>query len=386
MKKYSETINKLLTQEEMGGYFYFSCYLPIKDKSKKEINKKIKFVFKDAFADNLKTKRLKKIPRTIISKATSWVENQERLNKGIAFFCKFKKKNDLKKAVKDENLIIVSLQRAPKKEASLGKTYDLDQLIWINNSNLDSLIFHIERIKADIYFLDRRKLKKIKKIDNDYAKREKDEALDKYTAVQDKGAFFGMGKDTRDKRHKKQNQLFLNKIIKELKEDKKLSIHFESLVVFYSHSFDKIIENFKDKLRRQAKCSWPIFVNKVFKKKELLRKEAIRKLKKHKKKLKKKFLEKIKEEEHDLYVEGWEKVAEASRDKKIDTLFIDPLAKKDGYVFQKDLVYTFVKKEARKVGNIGPWIVKSVIKSSGQVVVFQDKFKELPEIAARLRY
>ncbi|MGC9322382.1 MAG: hypothetical protein ACP5FY_09100, partial [Kosmotogaceae bacterium] len=91
------------------------------------------------------------------------------------------------------------------------------------------------------------------------------------------------------------------------------------------------------------------------------------------------------QENFDKYVEGWTEVSKAANDRRIDTLFINPLERKRGYVLDRELVYTHAVKESREVRNVGPWIVRSVINNDGKVVVV-DKELLQSEIAARLRY
>ncbi|MHC5879842.1 hypothetical protein ACYT69_13035, partial [Streptococcus pyogenes] len=71
----------------------------------------------------------------------------------------------------------------------------------------------------------------------------------------------------------------------------------------------------------------------------------------------------------DRYAQDWNDVARMANDRRIDTLFINPLVRKRGYILDKELVYTRAVKDSREVRNIGPWIVRSVTASNGKIVV-----------------
>ncbi|MGI5827725.1 MAG: hypothetical protein ACOX6V_01745 [Patescibacteria group bacterium] len=395
MESYDYLIQELLSQEGRNirsNTFFLTAYYPIKKREKASLQKLKKVVLDwldTHFRRNKDIGQFSRIHHQLLKTVSKHLENFEQTDKGLAIFAKFSASSRVDKrnrSIPKKQVLVVSLSRRPREEFSVGKTYDLDQLVWILNQKLESVVLNISRKKADVYILDEGKLGFITQVANDYLYSGEREYLEVHRPTRSDFAVYGTGSDRFKQRQKDEDMRFLTELGKYIKNEPLLKLQFEHLVVVYSHLFEEHIDDFIKNLTHSLPYLTPITIQKDIQTEKELHQEVLNTVNKHKEYSQKQQLKQAKKEMY-KYIEDWQSVAKASRQRKINTLFITAKAKSPGYVLNRDLVYTHPAAGSRRVENIAPWIVHSALKADSQIVVFPESLPETETpIAASLRY
>jgi hypothetical protein len=383
--KYKKIINSLVNQEKENG-IYLSLYLPLKGFNNKKAKRRLRSLIDKGFKKNKQTEKLTNLDDLVKNKVIKRFEKLSSLEKGLGVFAKISVDEANKGAEsKIEDLTVVQFSKGVKKEVFVGTTYDLDQLIWLNNLEAEALVIDLHRDECNVYILENERLKSVQTIENNFSEFKEPEYLYKPPILIDE-IYFSPGSNKVEQQKVKENRYFMNDILDKLKENSLIRERFKYLVVFYSERYKQHIDGFVRSAPVKADFN-PILVERhpQIKSKKAFKKIAERKLKKYQKQ-KVKELYKLAEEDYNHFVKGWKKVLKAARQAKIEQLFIRPGVKKQGYV-DHQLLYLHKSKKTRKVNNLAPWLVRSVFENDGKVVMLRKNLiKKSPKVAAKLRY
>ncbi|WP_214078829.1 MULTISPECIES: hypothetical protein [unclassified Mesotoga] len=365
--------------------YLLTFYFPMENLKRSDAEKHLKSNILDCLRKDEKITGMGKIHQKVVEAVLTKLGNIDDLGRGLAIFIEFHTGEDVKNDKAIEGVKIIPLHRKPEKEIYVGKTFDLDQLIWLSSSSAEALVVSLEREKSTYYVMEGRKLSLIKSVENEFIREKEQEYLEGYSPSPSSGAMYhGNASEKVSKAKEEENRRFLQKNASLIKNDEEIPKDVEYLVFFHSSSFSESIEKFQKEAKHLIPEAYPIFVQKTLNLERQLQEEVDKLIDSESRRLRKEFLE-MAQENFDKYVEGWTEVSKAANDRRIDTLFINPLERKRGYVLDRELVYTHAVKESREVRNLGPWIVRSVINNDGKVVVV-DKELLQSEIAARLRF
>jgi len=388
MNIYSSAIKSLLKKEKdrrVPQIYFLSIYFPTKNYTQIQIEQRLKSLILKAFRSYKKLERKSWLHQKIITEINRKTRLLKGPGKGLAVFVKFNtkkiSKNERRKFQGKINLLL--LHRKPKKEIYIGKTFDLDQFIWLNKVAVEAIILNLDRKKCDIYSLDNGEWKFIIREKNKFIKEKEPEYIGKARGAK---VYFSTGSEKIKEREIWENKRFLNYIKRVVKRSPNFQAGIDYLLIFYSSAFSKLIDDFQKNTPSYFPGTNLILIDRNILKEKILKKESLKKIRINQKKTENNLLEEAKSNPK-TYVQGWNKVAKASRMRKIDILFIKPTVRKIGYIFSRNLVYTQPIENSRKVRNIAPWIVKNAFQSGGKVVLLrtQPKAKSLV-IAAKLRY
>ena len=380
-------LERLLNSETeiRSDTYLLSLYFPMESLSRIDAEKHVKSYLLEALKSDERLLGPGKLHQKIVESVLEKMGNTADLGKGFAVFMEFM----AGESSRDRGIIgetaLLALSKGPEREVYIGKTFDLDQIVWLTNTTQDAVVVSLKREEAGIYTLEREKLTQERILPNEFIKEREQEYLETYSPSPTSGAMYhGSDSEKIERVKEEESRKFIQHIAKVLKEDIKSQKDAEFLVVFYSSSFSEYVEKMEKELRVTVPEFSPIFLQRNIPSEKKLLQESIGATRERKKVILREQLEKARDN-RDRYSEGWNDVAKAANDRRIDTLFINPLVRKRGYVLEKELVYTRAVKDSREVRNIGAWIVRSVVKGDGKIVIADESVLEA-EVAARLRY
>lgn len=382
---YTSIITKLLKQEdrEISAWTYFlTLYLPIEDYSHRDIQTRLRSLVLKGFQQK---KELKNLAEEVLGEIYKRIVVLKKVEKGLAVFVKFEKDGFSSSPIQYENITVIPFQRKPKREVYLGKTLDLDQLIWMDNIAIEALIVNLKRKKCTFYLSEEGEVKLFSEKGNRFVKEKEKEYLEKYNSVSAQEMYHGTGAENISRQQEKENRDFLRKIISFIKKTKTGRLRISYLIFFYSNAFAGFIDRVVNQNFPRSQFSTILINKNMLEREKKIKSETQKEIRKIQRKIKKDLLESVRSNPLN-YVRGWERVVEALQQKKIETLFIDPALSKKGYILYKDLIYLKPVKDARMVRNITAWLVRRVIKSGGRVLILQEPLgKRKTKILARLR-
>lgn len=389
-KKYKKLTRQLLDEinNRLEDDLFLTVYLPIESETqqariRKRIKQRLKSAILTTFKNNPKIKVHKLLPQRIVELANEKVNSFEKFYSGIGLFCQFGQQ-------KPKDLTISQFIKPPQEETFIGKTYDLDQLIWITNTATKALVISINQKQAQVYVMGNSQLKKIYHQKNEFLDtRIKD--LQEYIEIEKRNlstggkTFYGTGTRTVENETTLANQLFLNQVIEFIQQEKHLKTSFDHLVIFYTYPFTKLIDNLVEQSFIKTNFK-PFLVTENTQTKKEIQDITIKNIDQYQQKRKLQFLQKAKKN-HELFVEGWSEVVPNARQKKLAFLFIPPKSRKEGYIGKNNKLWLNPKNEVKKIDNIAPWLVKSVSESNGKILVIRDnEYLNKVEVAAQLRF
>lgn len=381
MKLSKKTIKKLLSTIEKEENFFLSVYLPITPEVmnrplSKELGRRLSSLSREALKKHHLLKKQDKLRDELTQKIERKVSREESFKKGISLFAVLPTKGEQK-----VKLFLFHLPYSSEKEVNIATSFDVDQLIWMQNRVENAVVLEIKRSEAKIYSLQEGDFSLLLRKKNEYRSakvKEKKEGLKRAKLGKGKKAYYGTGENKIQKGKEKENRLFLNDLKESLRSTSSLNKKSEYLIVFYSEPFQEIIKPFVGKNSLKSHFE-PMLVKKSFQNEEELKRAALEIIDEHQTKITKSLMEEYKRTP-EKFKKGWEEVLKAARLKKIKTLFIHPKAEKKGCVDESFLPYTSQNK-CRVVENIAPWLVKIVFESGGEVRVVKEN-----EVQAGLRF
>jgi len=392
MSKYSLDLSELMDEEVRSirsGDYFLTLYIPSREYFKEELGKRIQSQARKVLRANKKIADFSETHQKVIEKILKEYSKLEIIPKGIAFFVRFSAKEQLGHGAEKEvvkMIKMVSLNKEPIKSAYLGKTFELDQLTWVNNTSVEALVLKLDKDMASIYELGNEGVRLLKEIKREMETVRSKEYLGVYTPNKFKKGYFGVASNKVDRELEQAQAEFSRRIVEEMQKDENLQTNYEYLVVFYTEYWREMLETLKQDFKIKLSQLTPLYVSKNLQSEKEMFEESKKQISSFQKQMKKDMIS-LAKEDFNNYAEGWRKVIKADRLKKIDTLFIKVDSSKEGYVFKKEFLYTYPVKGSRKVKSIVPWLTKNVLDSSGKLVVIKDdKLMPKTEVMAKLRY
>ncbi len=385
MKRFGKIITKLLKQERgKSGFIFLSAYYPLEDKNKKQAKQRFKSLILNHFNQDKRLKHLRHLKIDLKKIVDNKLNQIPLLENGLGLFAKLPlKKNG---TIPEEHITLTSLPHVFKKESFIDKTYDLDQLAFINSQGFTALIINLGHKDADFYLLNKDKWKKLTNLENDFFKVEEDEYLEKHAPLQGKSAIYGTGEANIARKKEAADQLFLNQVETHINTNKNFKLKTDYVLVFYSQSFAPFINQWQKKLAALLINSQVVLLPKNIQKEAEVKKQAKEEINKLQQEAKKDLFAKA-QESYDNFVTNPAQIVEATREKRVSILFVEPDLKIKGWLINGSFVFLTKQKGAKRVRNIVPWLVKSIIESSGKIILInrEDKLTK-HKIAALLRF
>lgn len=383
----NQLLQKLLDKETLpigGNKYYLSAYIPFDDSSRDKFNTHIKSSLLKAFREHKKLADKTQLHENIVNEVFKRITPFIYLEKGVGIFVKFDAADQNKQVTKsnlDEKIDIITFSIEPKEEVYIGYTYNLYQLVWLTKNNIEALVVSLSREKSSVYEIDGTQINQLKTFTDKHIPKEKHYSR-VYAPVGGKlGNIHGTGKSKVEKSEIKSSKLFLKEIASFVYSDERRE--YDYLVVIHSDPFIPFVEEaFKDSDRYKV-----IFVNKSLQDAQEILELAKVKIKELQKTTKKDDLT-IARENFELYSEGWSGTIKAIERGQVQKLLIKTGVTKEGYIDPKSKkIYIYPTEDAVNVENIIPWLIKLTKDNGGSIVVFStSKYKDIPEIAAQLRF
>ncbi|SSC12091.1 conserved protein of unknown function [Mesotoga infera] len=383
MEKELQRLLGVETEIKSDSYL-LSLYFPLESIGRIEAEKHVRSLILETMRSDEKLAGLGKLHQKIAEAIVQKIGNTADLGVGLAVFLQFSAgESSREQNVGEVNLL--ALSRRPDREIYVGKTFDLDQLIWLTNSTVEALVLSLRREEAALYMLDREKLFEIAVLKNEFIQEREKEYLEGYSPSPSAGVVYhGSDSEKVERLKNEENRRFLQHVASVFKEEERTPRDSDFIIVFYSSSFGEFVERIEDEVRLTLPSAHRVLVQKNITQEKQILSESVKIVREEKPEIAVELLKKAREN-CDRYAQDWNDVARMANDRRIDTLFINPLVRKRGYILDKELVYTKAVKDSREVRNIGPWIVRSVTASNGKIVVVNGEVLE-SGIAARLRY
>jgi len=355
-----------LTVMKKENRYYLSLYYPVTLETRDEIDTNLKSFILKAIRRKKHLARKTRLHKNIVDKVLSEITSLTDLERGIGIFIGFnssKQQHGRADEIVDVDFDMVTFSRKPRKEIFIGNIYSLDQLIWLENTNIEALVLNINESQCSIYL-------------------KEDNTLEELTTITN--PFRTGGKDRNEE---ESVEKFVKEIRQYISSPGKIRVKYEYLVVLSSNSYQGFIKDNFGESTWSNEDFIPIFIDKNLSDPEEILNYAKIGISKSQKMKKRDRLEVIKEN-YSHYCEGWTESIKAINSSKVSTLFVKSVVKRKGYIniFSKQL-FTYPKKDTHKIKNIVPWAIKSVIDNGGDIVILQgDNYPNAPEIAAELRY
>jgi hypothetical protein len=378
----NELITKLVEEKDYSPSsktFLISLYIDAYGAPRSDVYTVLNSYLKKGFSKvkELKKKHLKRDEVQVDIERE--LDVMESFNRGVGIFAKFSLEN------KETEIKIFDSPVQFTNDVFVGKVYKVDQLVWASNLITTSLVINLERKEASINELRDDIFSEVEVFENKYIDPEAREYQEKFRPTVHDKVLHGTGDIGKQREAKEDNRRFFMDVYETFKERFEDLSGYEYVVLFHSDSYDPLVEEMKETITNDynvdlvLKSVQPDEIENLGEK----AKEVIRDLKKDSKI---EHLE-ISKSVPDRYAEGFKEVADASRFRKIDTIYVKKGVKKSGYIANDNLIYTYPVKDSDKVKDISPWLFKNVLENSGQLYVFEDDFKKLKkQISGRLRF
>lgn len=383
LNSYKELIDKLVEQEysPLLENYYISIYLDVSQSNRSDIQTMINSYLNKAFDRKDKLEDQDKLKQAIEKEIRTQLRGVTGFEKGLAIFAAFEKDGT------NIDVNIANLNLTPQDSVFIGKTYNLDQLLWTYNHDRELLILDLDKFNFNIYYLAGEKLEKIKKYENEFFETEEKEYQEQFTPVEGTSKIvYGKGERKTERRKEQTLGHFFDWAFNNLlDEDFFKDFDLKHLVVFHSSEYNNIVDNIKDQVKDRIKTD-PILISRTNTESVNIKKRIKEEVNKIKKDNKLKLLKALKSEPK-LFVQGWKDVTDAARLAKVSTLFLNPDSENKGYLTSRDMIYTYPIKDSMMIEDIEPWLVMNVCNKGGEVRLI-DRGNELLEkgISAKLRY
>jgi len=380
------TTNKLITQlvEEKyypptGNTYLISLYIDTYNRPRSDVYTVLNSYLKKGFSSR-KTLKREDIKRDEVQeKIERKLNMMKSFNRGLGIFVKFSLENsDIDVKIYDSPIQVIN-------DVFVGKVYKVDQIVWTSNLITNSLVISIERQESSICELKEDFFTELEGFTNEYIDPEAKEYQEKFSPVGDAKIVHGTGDIGKEREEKGENRRFFTDVYEAFKKSFPNLSEYEHVIVFHSDSYDPLVEEMEETFSNDYNIDL-VFKSVQMDEVEDLEIESKKVIRNLKNEAKEEHLE-ISKSAQDVYAEGWKEVADASRFRKIDTLYVKKGLKKAGYISHDDLIYTYPVKDSEKVKDIAPWLFKNVLENSGKLTVFdEDSKKPNKSVAARLRF
>lgn len=392
MGKYDKEIRIL--QEKDGqptknSVYRYSAYLPIRNTSRPETQKRLQSQTRTAFRHYSREHFSSRVYDTVsegVLRAYSAVSDQ---HPGLAVFAIFDADamaRQRQRHIPKNRIIVLPLNRTPVEETTLARTYDMNQLIWINAVTPDAVICYISQRTCRFYDYDGETLTRVSEFTNPFILRDQNEYLDVHSPLPGEHLRYSTGSDKTNKSILKRREHFLNELTGYLKDNGDLHRNNAYFVIVYSTSYSDLIDPFIRIIHRMFPAITPLTVPKNLTDTNEIRTVADSSIRSYQRDQIQKTYEEAKQK-HPLFVRGWNAVTRADRQKNIDTLFIRPDVKKSGYRIRGGMLFSYPHKGSEKVYNMAPRLVKNILDAGGSLVLIdRDDIMKQAQVAATMRY
>jgi hypothetical protein len=361
-----------------------TVYYPNNSLNKAEMAQKVKSLLGPALKKSRTVSGYSSARQKLISEVSKKIINLQDLGEGIGIFVKYRFENH----DHQNEIVIRRLKRGPRKEVTIGRVYDTDQLLWAESFNTDSIVLTLEHNRAKLWLSDE-KVELIREFSNQIvvADRQKRDYLGGFGPTNKGLVFHGTGGNKMERERQAEDRMMFKLVMDFLATNEELTKKLDTLVLVYSASYQEMMEEFRQELLRMLPHYFILLIKTnidnadrlgaIAKKRvAALRSRTVRDLYHQSK------------ENIGLFAQGWEETVGASRLGKIEKLFVRPRLKEPGYIMDDQLIY--LKSPGNKSvrsNNISPWLVREVVRQGGEVVVVRDrKLMEGTDIAAQLRF
>ncbi len=365
-------------------FLKLTIYQTINHRNVNQLNQLITSKLNNQLKNHKFIKKYSNSHQIIINNLSKLIIKLNHLQKGIAFFChlNFKKLNRVENNFSIKQKYLCHLKFKPFSKIIFNKKYDLSQLNWINNKQLKTAIFHINRQSIKLYKYEKNDLKFVGKAKNLAIKKQQKHGLKKYSPTDQDKTYYGLGADKTDRKRKKQEQLFLLMLYQAIQDYKKILKQYDQLYIIYSTSFVPLMNNYKAKLKQKLNNK----INIIFKRKNFQNPNQIKKfinLQIQQINNTRQELKILMKQNQKHIALKWKTILLAQRKQQIANLMIKPNLKKMGFIRHNNL-YRYPVKNSKKIKNLVPWLTTSVIQNQGHISMFKPNSQTSK--AAILRY
>ena len=365
-----------------------SAYFPKFGRNKSEVKKHIKSYLFDVFRNHQKLKKYKDLRHEVVRAVQEKVDLLDNLRQGLAVFVKL----DLdelqgdKVTLSAQDIEILALNRSPKREVRIDNTYDVDQLVWMNNVAGTALVISLRGKEARLYSLDLSGIESERKEKVPVELEKEPEYLEQFSPINFRELYHGTGADKLSKMREMEREQLINDV-KGVIKSSAISCDCAYLVIFASSAFSTLVSKLTKDSTVALAGAEVIVEHKNIEDEAELKAEAREKITEAQEGRKKMLLGRA-QETPDQYVEGWQDVTDAAREGVVAALFVKPDLEMNGYVLDGEFPHLQKYPSSFPVKNLAPWVVRRVVQTGGELVVLRgtNDIEEVPDIAGFLRY
>ena len=160
-----------LTVMKKENRYYLSLYYPVTLETRDEIDTNLKSFILKAIRRKKHLARKTHLHKNIVDKVLSEITSLTDLERGIGIFIGFnssKQQHGRADEIVDVDFDMVTFSRKPRKEIFIGNIYSLDQLIWLENTNIEALVLNINESQCSIYLKEDNTLEELATITNPF--------------------------------------------------------------------------------------------------------------------------------------------------------------------------------------------------------------------------
>ncbi|MEA2020577.1 MAG: hypothetical protein U9M98_02555 [Patescibacteria group bacterium] len=389
MGAYTDTISRLISYSASpdSSLFFLSAYLPKKGRNKDEVNKHVKSHIFSVFRNHQELKKYKDLRHAVVKAVQTQVDLLDTLRQGLAIFVKVNldKLTGAGSEIPEEDVFVLALNRAPRKELRIGKTFDLDQLVWMNNVAATALVMSLQGKEAKLYCIDLGGIKPETKQQVPVEVKEEPEYLEQFSPIDFRGMYHGTGSEKVSRRREMEREQLLRDV-KEAIKTKMVPSNYKFLIIYASSNFSELVPSLVNDPTIAPASTRVVVEEKTIEDETALKKDAREKVAQAQEEQKEQFLNRAREVP-DRYVEGWQDVVREAREGSIGMLFVKPDLEMHGSVLDEEFPHLQKYPGSREVTDLAPWVVRRVVRTDGEVVVWRGPVaRDLPDIAAFLRY
>ncbi len=387
MSRYDTLIENLVSQEvdiNSTDEYLITIYIPFNFTNIEESKIKAKSALLEKLRNYKELSKQGRFHEALVDTVNYYMNQIPVESKGVAFFIRGKVSDVLggkERNIPQSNITILPIYIEFESDVYIGKVFNLDQLVWSNRWDKSVLVVTLEVNNTLIYVYRNDRLKQVYKM----VKSEWDFTKPKHFAKTNITGYFsavyGSGKDKFERFDRQTVDLFVDNVLENIDEELRNGI--DDVIIYYSNEFSPFVDDIEEYIWRRFNIKAKL-IHKNLREKDIVVRDVLEVLKSERKSVKSSLLEKAKASSI-LYVEGWEDVTDMSREGRIGTLFVRHKLSQEGYVLN-GLVYTGKVGDSERIDNIYPWLVRSIVSASGELVLFYEDDEENVEVSALLRY
>lgn len=327
----------------------------------------------------------KDIHLTIADRVSWYLQRIKNYKPGVAVFMTFDlenfKEDDI---IPDENLIIYTSLFSPVTKSFVDEIFDLSS-IWNMLIEVNDLVVNISYKDTKIYRFEDQKLDLIKTIENEILEKYEDRFTNIHVTSSSSSSNVPHSSGYAQEKEDKITRKIVNDMIAEVKNISNIPLSYDKLIVVYSPDFSDDSPVIEDNLKHLAKHLITKQVNIDYEKEASAKiNEIVSDY------LDQKITSEITEAKTDITLtlqQDWDNILEYIRNSNVHKLYLKEGSVASGYLLDKSLPYSREETGSQHVEDVIPWIIKSVIESSGEIVLLSKDDKRIDNlIALKPRY